>query len=342
MGEFIGPDDERWLGLVVAAPHDVYHLPAYAEVSAGACGGSALAFLGEVGGASCLIPLIETKIPIAGWSDWSDLSSPYGYGSPLLSGDPARFGALLRLFSTAAAARSCASIFLRSHPLLPPRIADPASFGVEWTPRGSTVSIDLRKPEEQLWKELRKDHRSGLRRLIAAGFTSRFDDWKDHDRFVELYLSTMSRVGARSSYLFSPRYFEDLRERLREETHLCTVLAPDGRIAAAAQFFRCGDLLQGHLMGWDEEFKSLAPAKLTVWEIARWGREAGASRLHLGGGLGGENDALLHYKSGYSRDRHPYHTLALVPDREVYGAICEAAGRLPDSAYFPAYRADAA
>jgi len=341
VAEFIGPDDERWRGLVEAAPHDVYHLPAYAEISARACGGSALAFLGEVGGASCLIPLIETKVPVAGWSAWSDLSSPYGYGSPLFSGDPARFGPLLRLFSAAAAARNCSSIFLRSHPFFTQGITDRAISDVGWTPRGQTVSLDLRKPEEQLWKELRKDHRAGLRRLIAAGFTSRIDHWSDYDVFVELYLATMNRVGARSSYLFSPKYFAALREGLRGETHLCTVLAPDGRIAATAQFFRCGELLQGHLMGWDEEFKSFAPAKLTVWEIARWGREAGATRLHLGGGRGGADDALLHYKSGYSQDRLPYYTLELVPDRRVYDSICEAAGASPEAKFFPAYRAEA-
>lgn len=342
VAEFIGPDDERWQGLVEEAPHDVYHLPAFAEISASACGGSALAFLGEVDGASCLIPLIETKVPVAGWSAWSDLSSPYGYGSPLLTGEPARFGLLLRLLSAAAGARKCASIFLRSHPFLTPGTGDRAISDVEWTPRGSTVSIDLRKPEEQLWKELRKDHRAGLRRLIAAGFVSRIDHWSDYDTFVELYLSTMSRVGARSSYYFSARYFAALRERLRDETHLCTVVAPDGRIAATAQFFRCGDILQGHLMGWDEEFKSLAPAKLTVWDIARWGRETGATRLHLGGGRGGADDALLHYKSGYSHDRLPYHTLELVPDRQVYDAICEAADAPRDAKFFPAYRADTA
>ena len=340
VAEFIGPEDERWRSLVEATAHDVYHLPAYADVSARACGGEALAFLGEVGGATCLIPLIETKVPVEGWTEWSDLSSPYGYASPLFSGNPARFGPLMRLFSLAARGRGCASVFLRSHPFLTPPDTLAALADLGWTRRGETISIDLRKPEEQLWTELRKDHRAGLRRLQSKGFVTRFDHWSDYDAFVELYLATMSRVGARSSYFFSPAYFSALRERLRAETHLCTVLSPEGRIAATAQFFRSGDLVQGHLMGWNDEFKDVAPAKLTVWEIARWGRESGARALHLGGGRGGANDALLHYKSGWSKDRLPYHTLGLVTDRATYDAICAAAGTPPDGAFFPAYRAE--
>lgn len=336
VAEFVGAGDERWGALVAATEHDVYHLPAYAEISAAACGGEAVAFLGEIDGASCLIPLVETQVPVDGWSGHTDLASPYGYASPLFSGNPSRYGALLRLFVRAAGERGCASAFLRSHPFHPPRI-DPETA---WTPRGETVSIDLRKDEEQLWTELRKDHRSGLRRLMAQGFSPVMDDWSHYDRFVELYVSTMSRVGARSTYYFSADYFAQLRERLRRQLHLCTILSPDGRVAAAALFFGEGDVLQGHLMGWDEEFKHLAPAKLTVWAIARWGRETGATALHLGGGLGGSDDALLYYKSGYSKVRMPYFTMELVPDRAAYEAICRRCGVSPgEASYFPAYRA---
>jgi hypothetical protein len=70
--------------------------------------------------------------------------------------------------------------------------------------------------------------------------------------------------------------------------------------------------------------------------------------LHLGGGVGGADDALLHFKRGFSDRRHRFATWRWVVDPAAYRELCRSRG-VPAAAaadlargFFPAYRAPAA
>ena len=57
----------------------------------------------------------------------------------------------------------------------------------------------------------------------------------------------MERVSASEGYLFSDSYFADLRTHLGDHWHLCTVLSPNGEVAAAGSFTVANGIAQGHL-----------------------------------------------------------------------------------------------
>ena len=345
-GEFIDATDRRWRAFLEATPHDVYHLPEYGTLSAQGTDSIPIAYLAEDGETRLLIPLLETRVPaeLSGGTRWSDLASPYGYASPLLVGDHARFSSLLRGFAEACAERGSVAAFLRSHPLIPPDWSPAPSWNTERTAahlvsRGETVFIDLTKSAASLRGELRTDHRRGIDRLLKRGYSSSVDDWSLYGKFLVLYWRTMERVQASSSYFFPEAYFRAIPELLRGRVHLISILDPEGEVVAGGLFFKSGDIIQYHLGGSDPAQMKLSPSKLSIHAATQWGQAIGARSLHLGGGLGAREDPLFWFKSGFSPLRRSYSTLGVLADCKAYAELLVRSGGDPMSSFFPAYRA---
>jgi hypothetical protein len=288
-----------------------------------------------------LLPMIVRSCPGAGL----DATSPYGYPGLLVGGRAdVRFldealGAGIELLADAG----FVAAFVRLHPLLNHVV--PQGHG-RLVHHGWTVGIDLSVPEDELWSQVRPDHRSDIASARRAGCTTRIDDsWQAFGEFKRLYRETMERRGADAFYFFDDRYFDGLRAALGERLHLAVVELGGAVIAAALVSESCG-IVQYHLSGSDGAAARLAPTKLLLHAVSRWARDRGNAWFHLGGGLGGRADSLHHFKAGFSPVRLPFRTLRLVVNDRAYRQLTIAHDpRLdPDALgeYFPAYRAPTA
>lgn len=340
--ELIAPSDPRWRMFLVHVPHDVYHLPEYTEISARYEGGEPVAFLAASEGTEVLLPLRIRELPGALHAppDWRDAASPYGYPGPLAT-DPADshgVEACLTAIMGAARAAGLVSAFVRLHPLLSPPVGTVGLAG-EVEAHGSVVYLDLTRSEEELWSQVRSNHRRGIRKLTRQGYSVTMDDWDTYTEFVRVYEATMRRVDASPFYFFSTPYYDDLRCALLDHVHLCTVRTRGGHVAAAGIFFETAGIVQYHLGGTADEFVSDAPSKLMFHAVREWARARGNRVLHLGGGLGGRSDSLFHFKSGFSSLRASFHTLRVAFDDARYTDLLRRAGAEQATGFFPAYRA---
>ncbi|HEY0840039.1 MAG TPA: hypothetical protein VGD74_07620, partial [Vulgatibacter sp.] len=218
---FLEPSDPRWLEFLAKARHDIYQWPGWVEVDARYSKGRAIAFLGELPGASCLIPLTERRLPphVKGGEVYTDAISPYAMGGPVFHGDVSRAHDLLALFARACGERRLVTAYLRMHALLEPDWATQIPHGVLMQ-RGEMVWIDLTRPEEELRAEVSSRRRRGLRKVEKEGFVATLDDWSQYGRFQEMYGPAMTRLGATPYHHFSPAYFADLRETMGDRMHL--------------------------------------------------------------------------------------------------------------------------
>lgn len=342
--ELITPADARWTAFLVRTPHDAYHLPGYVSLCASDEGGEAVAVVVEDDAVSVFLPLILKPVPTsdADLVDRVDAASPYGYPGPLvicpLAEGPARDAAVGRALATLVAVlakRGVISLFVRLNPLLPPPLAAFAAAG-SLIHHGDTVMVDLTLSAEAQWAQVRSNHRRGINQSERDGVEVAFDDHWDHlDTFIAAYHQTMNRVGAQASYFFPRSYYPTLRRALDGRVHL--VLARiRGRVAAAALFFEVGGIVQYHLGGTFDEFLPLHPQKLMFHRVIAWARQRGRRVLNLGGGVGGGEDSLFHFKAGFSSARAPFHTWRVVIDRTAYDRL---AGIDHDTGrFFPSYR----
>ena len=347
---WIGPGDAAWQAYLEEAPHDFYHLPGYVALTAEQTGAEPVAFFAHAGDASLFIPLHLRSLPseLGASNELKDALSPYGYPAPLLTAPEAdraeRCSELMTMFVAAARTTGIVTVFLRLHPLLTLPEQAMRSVG-KLVEHGPTVLIDLARPKERLWSETRRDHRLAIRRLEREGFEARFDRWEGFDDFIGIYRCTMEHVKATEDYFFDRRYFEGLRSALGERLHLCTVHAPDGRVAAAGLFPAIDGLVQNHLTGTHPSFREQAPSKFLLHSVRLWAAQQGYRWFHLGGGLGGNEDSLFAFKAGFARERAMFQSVRIVIDPEQNAALIRAwttcVGRQPDQSaggYFPAYR----
>jgi hypothetical protein len=334
----ISPSDPAWVALVATVEHDFYHLPAYVEVSARQDGGTPAALHVEDAGRELLVPIVIR--PIEGSGD-VDATSPYGYPGSLSSASPDGGFETEALMAgiDELRAQGLVSLFIRLHPLLNPSPPEGAGSLVQ---HGNTVTVDLSLTPEELWSQTRRNHRQQIRQARSAGYVPTVDAGLARiEDFKRLYRTTMEQRAASDYYFFDDDYFDDLQRALGASLGLAYVELDDA-IVAAALFVRTGGIVQMHLTGHDPEHSRSQPMKLLFDHVRTWAREQGERWLHLGGGRGGNDDSLFHFKAGFSPLQQPFFTRRIVIQPERYDVLVSkrSTDLDPDdpSAHFPLYR----
>lgn len=331
--------------------HDFYHTPTYHALAERRDGGVACLFVHEQGPYDIALPLLLRPVRHApgigrAGAGWHDATSVYGYVGPVTSHEHVPDD-VLRGFRSALRTTlddlGVVTVFSRLHPLLEQRRLL-VGLG-DRVPTGTTVSLDLTLPPDRQFALYRTNHRRDVNRLRRMGVACVDDGgWAHLDEFVAVYHETMQRVAAAETYLFDRDYFAALSSASDFDARLF-VCRVDGRVLAGGVFVRCGDLVQYHLGGTRDSSLRASPMKLVFDTVRVWAGEAGARVLHLGGGVGGQADSLLHFKAGFSNRTHAFTVWHWVLRPDVYAELCAArltrSGLDPsrsDQGYFPAYR----
>ena len=196
--------------------HDFYQLPQYHRVAERHGEGTAQLFVYREAGYTIGLPLLLRPIDPEDKDGWHDVTSVYGYGGPVASHDavPSDVVANFQGALTAELARRrVVAVFSRLHPLIEQQDII-AGLG-ESPVNGQTISIDLTQPDETQRARYNKSCRTRLRKLRELGFVGLHDrEMRYLPEFVAVYLETMRRARADSSYFFDRTYFEMLVREL--------------------------------------------------------------------------------------------------------------------------------
>lgn len=348
---FISVDDSRWKDALREMPHDVYHLPAYATLAAEAAE-EAAAFLWRDGERVALIPLIIKASPSPvveilseeGSTRCYDAVSPYGYSGPITNRPGECEAEVLSAMRERARERGILTFFLRAHPLLSSSFQP--TYGDGLSVIGTTYSVPLPEQGEinvvdhALLARYRSTTRSQIRTLLSRyNVQLTVDDWEWIDDFARLYRMNMERLGASASYFFSDGYFHNAQQYLAGSFRLVSALV-DGEYIGGVALFNSGDIVQYHLAAAQDEWRLLGVTKLLIHHAAVWASQHGYREFHLGGGVGGSDDSLSHFKRGFGANPHPFSVYRIVVNEPSYKRLLS---RLSVSGgdFFPPYRAPA-
>ncbi len=341
-------DTAEWLAVLGRSrQHDFHQLPQYHRVAEQRGEGTAQLFVYCENDCTIALPLLLRPVDPAEPEGWQDATSVYGYGGPVSSHDTLPED-VVRNFQIVLveelARRRVIAVFSRLHPLI---AQNEILAGLGDCPaNGHTLSIDLTLSDEAQRGQYNKSCRTSLRKLREHGFVGLHDREKRYlPEFVNVYLETMRRAGAQSSYFFDEAYFNLLTRELDDVSHLFVALK-DGEVAAATLCTICDGIVQDHLGGTRDAFLKFSPDRLVVDTERLWAGEMGARVFHLGGGVGAQEDSVFRYKSGFSDRRHTFRTWRWIIRAEVYEELSaisarriEADGlRAISAGYFPAYR----
>lgn len=290
-----------------------------------------------------VLPLIKRSIPTVNSDFLYDLVSAYGYPGAVANFDDEKdLARFLQQFNEYCQANKVVSSFLRLG------IENQNSFNAplahsELVRHGQVVVLDLTLPAEVLLQQMDKSHRYEIRQTQKNGFTTVLNEASLYPEFVRLYQETMAKLQASSYYYFSTVYFQKIREQMGQSFLFIAILSPEQEAAAVGLFLIHKQHAFYHLSGSAAKYRKEAPTKKLIYEAILALKARGVKTLNLGGGLGGQQDALFHFKQRFGGTLFGFKTLRWVHLPHYYLQLCKA--RHPNQhlsidlqGYFPQYR----
>ena len=352
MLEVIGLENEgKWLDIVKRFKDcDVYYLPQYTKAFQLHGDGEPMLFHFESENMKAINVVMKRDITdceyfshVCEKNDCFDIATPYGYGGFLVEGDSS--GKALELLNDAYTAyfssHGIVSEFVRFHPLLKNYCGMEAIY--DTTELGKTISIDLSSPEvicdnieAKVCKRIKEAKASGIE--IFTGNTRDL-----YSVFKDLYDKTMDKNNASPYYYFGESFYQSVMTDLKDNSVIFYAMLNGEIIAIEIDLFY-NQYMHSHLQGSKAEFLHLSPVTLLRYEAALWGCENGKKALHIGGGVGAQNDSLYRFKRSFNKKSD--NTFAIgkkIFDNKKYEHLIELRKKDPNFVsnpdFFPVYRA---
>jgi hypothetical protein len=363
VGMFCGTEHKEWSDALLDIPHDVYHTPAYGEVCTfNQSNQTSCCYVWRKGDFVGLIPLIFSQLPQEVEQTVGcgfDGVSPYGYGGPIVWDKAANkpvssevMQQFMNDFKNDGKNIGLIDAFLRGHPVLSSAyhvvksqdgVGSNGSNEINTdTNSGNTYAIKIDRPVSEILGSYRSSHKRSIKKLEKEpGLRLVWDEWNDLTYFVPIYHDNMTRLEARSYYFFDLGYFVALKEKLKDMVHLLSVYNGDVYIGGVC-FFVTNGIIQYHLPACVDSWRNAGLPKVLIHELVKWGARNGDHLVHLGGGVGGQEDSLAYFKNGFTEYHLPFRTYKVVLDATKYSKACQdlSGGKdLQSSSFFPAYRA---
>lgn len=289
-------------------------------------------------------PLIKRSIE---GTDYFDYTSTYGYPGPVSNIDFAEIPVATRTrfienFQSYALSNKVVSVFTRLNPFSNQSLLLDHSSKTKHV--GRTVAIDLKTPLEDQHKKYRRAIRMKINQLRRNGYAVKIADTEEEvNAFSAIYNENMHKLNAAPSYFYNTAYFKKF---LRATDYKATILLAyfeDEPVAGAIITFT-NKVAQLHLAATANDHLKASPMKLLYDEASIYARNHQMDYLHLGSGVGGREDSLFHFKTGFSDTYLPFHIWCHITDAGVYRELAESrhanAKQVADhqNKLFPIYR----
>jgi serine/alanine adding enzyme len=336
-----GTDNIRWNSLLDEFSNtDIYFSHEYFMSALLLDEGEAMLFVFENADGKIAYPIIKRTIENEGDLELYDITTPYGYGGPLISCSGSE-GALLSEFRKEFGAycqrHHIVSEFSRFHPLLGNQQGFENEMQISHV--SDTVAIGLQQ-DGDLLSRIPGKNRNMIRKAMKNNIEIKTISTVDYlEEFILMYYDTMRRNNATRYYFFTEDYFRKTIRLFGPDLHFFGAFL-DGKMIAATLVLSHGKFIHYHLSGSLMQYRNLGANNLLLFKIAEWGQEQGAEAFHLGGGSSGQDDSLYRFKKTFSQDAPlKFHIGKKIHNSALYQMLCYEKKKDESSAYFPLYRA---
>lgn len=343
---FSTAESEEWDKIVSSFDaYDIYYLSGYVKAFENNGDGEAYLFYYECEDTRAInvfmkrdisdVPFFKNEIEP---QKYFDIVTPYGYGGFLIEGE--QIEKVCEAYEKFCRELGIVAEFVRFHPLL--RNWNRVERLYEEQYRGKTIHMDLEN-EETIWRNITSQNRNKIRKAQKAGmevYWGRDADIIEH--FMEIYNKTMERDNASAYYFFGKEFYDSILNDLKYNA-MWFYTKLDDMIASISIFLYANGNMHYHLSASRKEMQNLAPTNLLLYEAALWGSRNGFKRLHMGGGVGAQEDSLYKFKKSFNRyEDNSFYTGKRIYNHEMYEKLVGIRNSQGDNGidtnYFPLYR----
>jgi len=284
---------------------------------------------------------LKKSFPVA---TYFDIITPYGYGGFIFEGNVNDENLVcfnndyLEILNN----EHIICEFVRYHPLLD-NAKNMCSVSTVLK-LGKTISIDL-ESIDLIWTNITSKNRNMIRKAQKSGIIIQHGKSNElMNEFIRIYNSTMEKDNASNYYYFHKMFYKSIQSDLDGNYELFYAVY-DNKIISMSIMLFTNERMHYHLSGSDFEYRNLAPTNLLLYEAACWGCNQGYRTLHLGGGIGSNEDNLFKFKQAFNRNSYNSFFIGKqIYNQKVYDDLVEIReinnlGFNKESSFFPLYRA---
>ena len=335
-----GADRELWSALIAALPphlRDIHFLPQYGAIYRDCYGYEPLLAVYRDGDSFVLQPYVRRPLgglpflaKAADAARFSDIANPYGFGGPLSNAESMEAGrALYARFASELQAwcerESIASEFTSLHPVLNDHQAALVEGHLAISHEKDIFYIDLGLDEQELWRKLRRGHRSSIN--LARRHDVRVAKVEPSEANLAtlnaLYSASMQRRAAAQRWRFPENFFATTIEHLGEGGSSLFFGYRGERVATAYILIHGFETVYYHFSGTNADDGRIGVDTLMFYEMASWARVQGYARCFLGGGVTRRvEDGLRQFKSGFASVCMPLYTYFRIRNEAIYHELC--------------------
>lgn len=187
------------------------------------------------------------------------------------------------------------------------------------------VILDISKTEDELLAAMKQKHRYNLKLAQKKNVVVKISGEEAmFEEFLKLYAETVKR---QNYYGRSEEYLRTVWESLKQETtekplSLIATAYFEGKPLSSWMLFLYGDTIYYPYGGSSEENKNVMATYSLVWELIRWGKQNGYTKVDLWGIEPGSDDGFSRFKLGFGGEYIVYaDTIDLVIDSNLYSSI---------------------
>ena len=332
MDYFVLRLDERnkWSKLLSELPmrqQDIFYTPNYYEIFEKNGDGEATCFVYKDYDDISLYPFLKKSInelvyDIGG--NYYDIQGAYGYNGIVSSSCRNEFNdGFHNAFNEYCLDNNIIAEFIRHNPIINNHLMSKTPDDMllnRWT-----VALSLDTSYTSIWEN---QYTSANRNMINKGNKTLFLDsgtsLKHYDIFSEMYINTMTRVGADDYYFFDTNFFSNVRKIISDQ---CVVfIAYDKETSAPV-----GSILILIYKNMANYFLSARSAlcqnnsatNFLLDEAIKYSRNKNCKLFHLGGGNSlDRNDTLFKFKKNFSQDIYEFYITKKIIRPNPYKKIC--------------------
>lgn len=276
------------------------------------------------------------------YKDYFDITTPYGYGGPVIVELNGNKETLLKNYEEAfnkyCNDNNIITEFIRFHPVIQNALDFKMVYETQYL--RNTVATIVEGIEDPFMDQFSRSARKKIRRMLRDDKISYevIESPENLDTFKKIYYDTMDRNDAKDFYYFDDEYFEFVDEKLKNNLLNVNIYYEDKCIASGLYFYYY-PYIHTHLSGTDQEYLDMSPAYLLKYATLEFAKDKKIKLIHYGGGTtNDEKDSLFVFKSRFTNEGFfDFYIGKKVYDKEIYEKLVKIT-KTEDSSFFPKYR----
>lgn len=272
-----------------------------------------------------IYPYIKLPILVKGFTNYYDITSPYGYAGPYSNSRDADFLKNAELLLIKYFVESnIVSEFIRYH----------YNYNKEFFFTNNIVNlfnrnivtVDLRRNAEEIWAtEFSSKCRNLYRKTESEEYVFEFStDLKDLQTFFNLYIETMKNVRADEFYYFDNAIIQQTFVDLKDKVKLVKIVK-DGITFASALFFIRNKIVTYYLSARNIQHTKVNATNYLLAKTIMWAANEENVIFNLGGGNNcEEGNLLLNFKKNFSSTITPFYIGKRIHYISVYNELIKA------------------